>query len=89
MGIIILLVLSFLYSLLNSKLTVKEILHLCLYPIYSFGQLIRKLPIIKQIFDTIDSAKHPKHVEKHSFPVVVSAGDKKMNCSIELMEEMA
>ena len=87
LAIIGVLVLSFLYSLLNSKLKVKEMGYLLLYPIYSFGQLLRKLPIIKQIFDLIDNVKHPKHMERHSFPVVVSAGDKKMNCKIELVEE--
>ena len=79
---------SFLFSLLNSKLKLKQIvLYLFLYPIYSLLLLIRKLPIIKQICDFIDERKNPKHYEKKSFPVTVSAGDKKMKCTISLLEE--
>ena len=81
------LTLSFIYSLTNSKLKVKEMLYLFLYPIYSFGQLLRNAPIIKQILDIKDNINHKKNIEKHSIPVIVSAGDKKMKCSIDLIEE--
>lgn len=81
------LLLSFVYSLLNSKLQFREIFYLLLYPLLSLGQLIRKLPVIKQICDFVHNKNYPKHMERHSFPVTVSAGNKRMNCSIELLEE--
>ena len=81
------LALSFVYSLTNSKLKVKEMGYLLLYPMYTFGQLLRRTPIIKQIMDIKDNIEHKKHIEKHSIPVTVSAGDKKMKCTIDLMEE--
>ena len=85
--ILSLLALSFVYTLLNSKLRIKEMGYLILYPVYSLLKLIRKLPVIKQICDFIENVKHPVHHERHTIPVVVSAGNKKMNCSIELIEE--
>ena len=78
---------SFLFTLTNSKLQLKEIPYLLLYPVYSTLLLIRKCPVIKQIFDLIDKIKNPVKVEKHSVPVVVAAGDKKMDCRIDLIEE--
>ena len=83
----VILALSFIYSLTNSKLKVKEMSYLFLYPIYTLGQLLRKTPVIKQIMDIRDNINHKKHIEKHSIPVMVSAGDKKMKCNIDLVEE--
>ena len=83
----IILILSFVYSLTNSKLKIKEMGYLFLYPIYTLGQLLRKMPIIKQILDIKDNIAQKKHTEKHSIPVMVSAGDKKMKCTIDLIEE--
>ena len=82
-----LLLLSFAYSLTKSGLKGKEIPFFLLYPVYSLGQLLRKLPIIKQIFDVTENIRHPKHIEKHTIPVTVAAGDKKMKCAIDLIEE--
>ena len=87
LSVILVLILSFAYSLLNSKLKFKEELYLILYPIYSMLLLLSKLPIIKQICNYCYNRKHPKHFESHSIPVVVAAGNKKMNCAIELVEE--
>ncbi len=81
------LIFSFIFSLLNSKLKVKEMTYLLLYPCYSLANLLRKMPVIKQICDFRDNIKNPQKHERHSFPVVVSAGNKKMDCSIELVEE--
>ena len=81
------LVVSFLYSLFNSTLKVKEMFYLFLYPAYTLGQLLRQTPVIKQIMDIKDNINHKKHIEKHTIPVTVSAGDKKMKCAIDLLEE--
>ena len=81
-----LLVISFIYSLLNSKLSFKESLYFCMYPVYSAVLLLRKCPVIKQICDITQNVKRQSNIEKHSIPVLVSAGDKKMKCKIDLIE---
>lgn len=78
---------SFIFSVTKCNITIKEFFYLLLYPFYSLGGLIRKLPVIKQVCDMSDRINKKRAYEHHSIPVVVSAGDKKMNCEIDLIEE--
>lgn len=75
-------------SLVNAKLTIKEIGLLCLYPLYSFCHIINNLPPIRKIRNKIKGIEDlPHDTEKMAVDVVVTAGAKDLNCKLEFISE--
>jgi len=76
-------------SLINSKLRFKEIVLLCLYPIYSFCHIIKNLPPIRLLKNKIEKREElPKDTEK----LVVEAyamtnSGRELPCKLEFISE--
>ncbi len=84
----IMLIVAFGLSLINAKLTIKEICYLCLYPLYSLCHLINNFPPIRKIRNKIRGVEDlPKDTEKMTVDVVVTAGTKDLNCKLEFISE--
>ncbi len=84
----IMLLVGFGLSLINAKLTFKEIGYLCLYPLYSLCHLINNFPLIRMIRNKIKGVEDlPKDTEKMTVDVVVTAGSKDLNCKLEFISE--
>lgn len=84
----IILLVGFGLSLINAKLTFKEIGYLCLYPLYSLCHLINNFPLIRMIRNKIKGVEDlPKDTEKMTVDVVVTAGTKDLNCKLEFISE--
>lgn len=84
----LLLIAGFGLSLINAKLTVKEVGLLFLYPLYSLCHIIKNLPPIRKICNKIKGVEDlPEDTEKMVVDVVVSAGAKDLNCKLEFISE--
>lgn len=84
----LMLIAAFGISLINAKLTVKEIGLLCLYPLYSLCHIINNLPPIRKIRNKLKGVEDlPADTEKMSVDVVVAAGSKDLNCKLEFISE--
>lgn len=82
------LIIAFGLSLINAKLTIKEIGYLLLYPLYSLCHLINNFPLIRMIKNKIKGVEDlPKDTEKMVVDVVVTAGNKDLNCKLEFISE--
>ena len=75
-------------SLVNAKLTIKEIGLLCLYPVYSLCHIINNLPPVRKIRNKLKGVEDlPEDTEKMVVDVVVAAGAKDLNCKLEFISE--
>lgn len=84
----IILLVGFGLSLINAKLTFKEIGYLCLYPLYSLCHLINNFPLVRMVKNKIKGVEDlPKDTEKMVVDVVVTAGSKDLNCKLEFISE--
>lgn len=83
----ILLIAGFGISLINSKLNIKEILLLCLYPIYSLGHMIKNLPPIRNLLAKIGEGRVSNEKDKLSIDVVVSTGKSDLPCKLEFISD--
>ena len=84
----LMLIAAFCISLINAKLTIKEIGLLCLYPIYSLCHIIKNFPLVRKIRNKINGVEDlPNDTEKMSVDVVVAAGQKDLNCKLEFISE--
>lgn len=84
----IMLIVAFWLSLINAKLTFKEIGYLCLYPLYSLCHLINNFPLVRMARNKIKGVEDlPKDTEKMVVDVVVSAANKDLNCKLEFISE--
>lgn len=84
----IILLVGFSLSLINAKLTFKEIGYLCLYPLYSLCHLINNFPLVRMAKNKIKGVEDlPKDTEKMVVDVVVTAGSKDLNCKLEFISE--
>lgn len=84
----IMLIVGFGLSLINAKLTFKEIGYLCLYPLYSLCHLINNFPLVRMVRNKIKGVEDlPKDTEKMVVDVVVTAGHKDLNCKLEFISE--
>ena len=82
------LLVGFSLSLINAKLTFKEIGYLCLYPLYSLCHLINNFPLVRMAKNKIKGVEDlPKDTEKMVVDVVVTAGSKDLNCKLEFISE--
>lgn len=83
----IILLAGFGISLINSKLTLKEIALLMLYPIYSLGHIIKNLPPIRKFIAKISDGRVTSDKEKLSIDVVVSTGKNDLPCKLEFISD--
>lgn len=84
----LILIAAFGISLINAKLTIKEIGLLCLYPVYSLCHIVNNLPPVRKIKSKIKGTEDlPEDTEKMVVDVVVSAGAKDLNCKLEFISE--
>ncbi len=74
-------------SLINSKLTLKEIGLLALYPIYSIGHIIKNLPPIRKALNRIGEGRTINEKDKLSIDVVVSTGKNELPCKLEFISD--
>lgn len=80
------LIVAFGLSLINAKMTIKEIGYLCLYPIYSICHIITNFPPIRFILNKITNRKNDnKNSEKFVVDVLVTVGRNNLNCKLELI----
>lgn len=84
----LMLIAAFGLSLINAKLTFREIGCLCLYPLYSLCHLINNFPLVRMVRNKIKGIEDlPKDTEKMVVDVVVTAGTKDLNCKLEFISE--
>lgn len=86
----LILVAAFGISLINSKLNLKEIARLCIYPIYSFCHIVKNLPPVRIIKNKINNIETlPKDTEKLSIDAFVMNDNtgRELPCKIEFISE--
>ncbi len=83
----ILLAAGFAISLINSKLSVKEICLLVFYPLYSICHIIKNLPPIRAILAGIGDGRVSSEKDKLSIDVVVSTGKSDLPCKLEFISD--
>ena len=84
----LLLIAGFAISLINSKLRFKEIVLLCLYPIYSLCHIIKNLPPVRLVRKKIAAREDSANAEKLAIDafVMVSSG-RELPCKLEFISE--
>ena len=82
----ILLILGFVISLINSKLTKTEMLLLLAYPIYSVGHIIKNFPLVRKLTAKITEG-NVKEQDKLAIDVVVYTGKVDLPCKLEFISE--
>lgn len=85
----LLLVAAFGISLINSKLSFKEIVRLCLYPVYSICHIIKNLPPVRMVRDKLEKRETlPEDTEKLSIDAfVMNESGREVPCKIEFISE--
>lgn len=79
---------AFCLSLINAKLTFKEIGYLCLYPLYSLCHIINNLPPLRALRNKLKGTEDlPQGTEKMVVDVVVNTGKADLNCKVEFISE--
>ncbi len=82
----VLLLAAFGLSLINAKMTIKEIGYLCLYPIYSVCHIIKNFPPIRYVINKIlNKEDENKNSEKFTVDVIVTVGRNNLNCKLEFI----
>lgn len=85
----LLLIAAFGISLINSKLSLKEIFRLCLYPVYSICHIIKNLPPVRMVRDKIEKRESlPKDTEKLTIEAfVMNEAGRELPCKVEFISE--
>lgn len=85
----LILIAGFGISLINSKLNFKEIVLLCLYPIYSICHIIKNLPPVRIVRNKIAKREDlPKGTEKLSIDAfVMNNAGRELPCKVEFISE--
>lgn len=85
----LILVAGFGISLINSKLRFREIVLLCLYPIYSLCHIIKNLPPVRSIRSKISQKEDlPEGTEKLSIDAfVMNTAGRELPCKLEFISE--
>ncbi len=81
-------IVGFLLSLLNSRLNLKESLYLALYPFYSIAHVIKHFPPVKYLTQFVYNKIHGiVDVEKFAIDVMVQVGQSQLPCKLEFISE--
>lgn len=84
----VLLIAGFCISLVNSKLTSKEIPYLLLYPFYSLGHIFKNFPLCRKIRKKLKGGSDSEfESEKMTVDVSVTDGKNTIPCKLELISE--
>ncbi len=86
----ILLILAFCVSLVNAKLTTKEICLLCLYPFYSICHIVKNLPPVRMLKNKFKNNGEDisSGTEKMVVDVLVDVGEtRQIPCKLEFISE--
>ncbi len=82
------LVVAFGLSLINAKMTIKEIGYLMLYPLYSICHIIANLPPIRFITGKVfNNGDEGKNFEKFTVDVIVTVGKNNLNCKLDFISQ--
>lgn len=85
----LMLIVGFVMSLINSKLRFKEIILLCLYPIYSLCHIIKNLPPVRFTKNKIEQRENlspdTEKLEVESF--VMNKSGRELPCKLEFISE--
>jgi len=80
------LIAAFGISIINSKLNLKEIGLLMLYPIYSIGHIVKNFPPVRKLIAKFSDGRINEK-EKLSIDVVVSTGKTDLPCKLEFISD--
>ncbi len=84
----ILLIIGFALSLIDAKLTPKEIVRLCLYPVYSLCHITKNFPPVRMLVNKIRNREDlPQNTEKFDVDVVVTTNKSNLNCKLQFISE--
>ena len=83
----LLLIAGFGISIINSKLNLKEIGLLLLYPVYSICHIIKNFPLVRKLAEKINSKNRFSEKDKLSIDVVVSTGKSELPCKLEFISD--
>lgn len=86
-GALGILAISFCASLLNSKATSKDHLHLLGYPVYTFCRIVYNFPLLRWIRSLMFGQEQPKNIEKLSVNVFVFDGKRYYPCKLEIISD--
>ena len=85
---LMLFIVGFLLSLLNSRLHFKECVYLALYPFYSIAHVVKHFPPVQYIVNwVINKVKGISTVEKFAVDVMVQVGQSQLPCKLEFISE--
>ncbi len=82
----IILLVGFGVSVINSRLTMKELGLLFLYPLYSFGHIVKNLPPVRKLISKYTEGR-VNEKEKLSIDVVVFTGKTDLPCRLEFISD--
>ena len=74
-------------SLTNSKLNIKEIGLLLLYPLYSICHIIKNFPLVRKLTALLYDKNKFNEKDKLSIDVVVSTGKSELPCKLEFISD--
>lgn len=81
-------IVGFLLSLLNSRLNFKETVYLAMYPFYSVAHIVKHFPPVKYLTLFIFNKIHGiVDVEKFTIDVMVQVGQAQLPCKLEFISE--
>lgn len=81
-------IVGFLLSLLNSRLSFKESVYLAMYPFYSFGHVVKHLPPVQKLVELVKNQINGiVDVEKFAIDVMVQVGQSQIPCKLEFISE--
>lgn len=81
-------IVGFLLSLLNSRLNFKETAYLALYPFYSIAHVVKHFPPVEYLCGFIYNKIHGiVDVEKFTIDVMVQVGQSQLPCKLEFISE--
>lgn len=81
-------IVGFLLSLLNSRLTFKESVYLAMYPFYSVGHVLKYFPPVQKFVEFVMYKIHGVvSVEKFTIDVMVQVGQSQIPCKMEFISE--
>ncbi len=83
----IILVIAFLFSLINTKLYSKECMYLFVYPLYSIAHMVYNFPPIRGIRNIIKNTTRKHVIETMTTNVIVSDGVNDYPCQMELISD--
>ncbi len=83
----VLLIAGFGISLINSKLSLKEMALLMFYPMYSVCHIIKNMPPFRNLIQKLSEGRVANEKDKLSIDVIVSTGKSDLPCKLEFISD--